>query len=157
MRYIDGMPRYFRIAAAVAFALLAAAMIGLWVRSYWQADSIVGPIGSARYVGIGPREGTLYFSFAALDEVVPRLETWHMRSVTLPVTGYWPEKTHLGFAILRGPGLYKLGLPFWLLVPSSLGLGALLGFKRWRFGLHTLLIATTAIAAILGLVFYRGP
>lgn len=150
------MARYLRLAAAVAFALLTCALLGLWVRSYWRSDSVVGPIGSARYVGVGPREGSLYFSFAALDEVVPRLETWHVRSVTMPTTDVW-EKTYMGFAIRRGPALYMLGLSFWLLAPSSLGLAALFAFKRWRFSLRTLLIATTAMAAILGLVFYRGP
>ncbi len=48
-----------------------------------------------------------------------------------------------------------LYLPHWFVAASSFGLAALFAFKRnWRFTIRTLLIATTLIAAALGLGVY---
>jgi hypothetical protein len=39
------MMRYARYAAAMLFALLAAAFVALWVRSHYRQDSIICPFG----------------------------------------------------------------------------------------------------------------
>jgi hypothetical protein len=52
---------------------------------------------------------------------------------------------------------FRLGgsLPFWIVVPVFLTLAAA-PWIRWRFSLRTLLIATTLIAALLGVFAYAA-
>ena len=59
-----------------------------------------------------------------------------------------------GFALYRSdsPSL-TLRVPHWFLVLAAIGMGAL-SWLRPRFSLRTLLIATTLVAVVLGLIVY---
>jgi hypothetical protein len=144
------MARYLRIAAAVTFALLACAVIGLWVRSYWrlqiletqsglhaaQISSVEGHVAIAR-LGPGTRIGQPYLSVVAGD------------------SADWRREGVLGFANYEDGSITALILPHWFLAASSLALAVLFACKRtWRFTIRTLLIATTLIAGALGLGVY---
>jgi hypothetical protein len=63
------------------------------------------------------------------------------------------DKNILGFYLERTPRLLRLDVPFWFIVLISLALAAAPWLRtRWRFSLRTLLLATTLVAVVLGLV-----
>ena len=137
------MLRYARYAAAVVFALLAVGFVALWVRSYSHFDQAYGPIGSLP-VCLSSDSGAVMLDSS--DEV---FDDWTV--ITFEPIG-WPYPNLLGFTVLEG---YALRVPYWFLSASSLGLAALFAFKRtWRFSLRTILVATTLLAAILGLAVW---
>jgi hypothetical protein len=49
--------------------------------------------------------------------------------------------------------VYRLRLPYWCLILISVAFAAV-PWIHWRFSLRTLLIATTLIAVVLGLIVY---
>jgi hypothetical protein len=90
---------------------------------------------------------------------VPEAKEWNVRSYALagpPPIESWSYETYLGFGIARHVfGDVELFLPHWFLMLVSAWLATVFAFKRtWRFTIRTLLIATTLIAAALGLGVY---
>jgi hypothetical protein len=146
MRYA----RHARYAAAALFALLAAIFVALWVRSFEHLDRWNASLGDERgiylasyhgVIGCGCRERKHYESNKWLERGVWR------RGLTGLRTGL------LAFHVERGHAHRGVTFPHWFLAASCLGIAALLAFKRtWRFSLRTILVATTVLAALLGLV-----
>jgi hypothetical protein len=67
--------------------------------------------------------------------------------------GLWHN---LGFAAFTYPmGVKKVAVPFWFVTLVAV-VGGLIPWIRWskRFSLRTLLIATTLVAVVLGLIGY---
>jgi hypothetical protein len=58
------------------------------------------------------------------------------------------------FKLDRSGGKLAIQVPHWLLVVTS-GLMAAMPWLPWRFSLRTLLIATTLVAVVLGLIVWR--
>jgi len=114
-------------------------LILLWVRSYFRLD-ILRPWGHDLQV----------FSGEMLID-----ETWIPSSSTS--SSHWNEDTcesvDLTETVLTPAGT-GITIPFWLPTVMLLSLAtiAALPWIRWRFSLRTLLIATTFLAAILGLI-----
>jgi hypothetical protein len=158
-RYIAGMTRYLRIAAAGFFALLTLALIGLWVRSYSRCDLIHSPSIGLNSFTVASNYGV--FSFGADSHDLPNASTqWDFltgpRRPPLKLVlsnGRSPGLlTRLGFIFLHNSALTMLSVPYWFLIASSCALAAVLGLKRpWRFTVRGLLIATTLLAVALGL------
>ena len=64
-------------------------------------------------------------------------------------------RSYFGFAVLSKPDVYQIYLPSWLVAAGILGLATVPWYTRknfYRFSLRTLLIATTLIAVVLGLI-----
>jgi hypothetical protein len=150
------MSRYLRIAAAVVLATLGVAFMALWVRSYWWLDGASGPIGRRHVLGIEHRRGFVVGTLTHRRHF-PTANEWsriclhHTTAIfkadPLPPRGFYVE-------VLPYDG-YDFSLPYWFLVASSFALAALFAFKRhWRFTVRGLLLATSVIAAMLGLVVY---
>jgi hypothetical protein len=146
------MARYLRFAAAGFFALLTLAVIGLWVRSYYRGDSVAGPFRDTHMIGIGSHYGTT----AWMSRSQKRLpDKWMVRHFAAR-----PEeaakRTQEGFLARLGFGVkHYLMLPHWFLAALSFGLAALAWPRQfWRFTIRTLLLATTLLAGVLGLVVY---
>jgi hypothetical protein len=149
------MTRYLQIAAAVTFALLAWAFIGLWVRSYYLGDTAEGLIANWR-TGFHSTRGVVIFGVVNGDKY-PLPDDWSVNSFPIAQDLRWKKRTTLGFAIDRhvSDGWWYLYLPHWFLAASSFTLAALFAFKRtWRFTTRGLLIATTLLAVALGLGVY---
>ena len=156
-RYIDGMARYLRIAAAVFLALLAVGLIGLWVRSYSSLDTVSGPIGDKR--------GLTFFSSLGVISVIA-LESdkrsspssWSSATTQVDSSRFRWSRLQEGWFGLSGKvanGHVTVGLPHWFLATCSFGIAVGFVLKRpWRFTTRGLLIATAVVAAILGLVVY---
>jgi hypothetical protein len=146
------MLRYARYAVAVVFALLAVGFVALWVRSYYWPDGYASTLLNSRGLGALSSQGVLFLSLTKGDGefgtawAISEAESESRRSVT-------------GFRFYRkATSTYHdavASLPHWFLVASSLALAALFAIKRtWRFSLRTILVATTLLAAILGLAVW---
>jgi hypothetical protein len=113
-------------------------VIALWARSYWRYDHLFFP-GPRR---IASMNGWLTFdeNFIVNGSIPASEDEWgvvKLRSIS-------------GNVVPSGVGRY---FPHWLLA-VIMGLLAGVPWLRWRFSLRTLLIATTFIAAVLGLIVY---
>jgi hypothetical protein len=139
-----------RIAWSVVCGVVALLLCVLWVRSYWRWDEIGVPLGANGY---------------SLTSAVGRLGLYGERP-DVPVTSWWYFHTEVDAPFLDNP--HRSGVPrslslsnlelrsiaaaphlsliFLLVVVSTLP------WLRPRFSLRTLLIATTLIAVVLGII-----
>jgi hypothetical protein len=155
MRY-----RKLRIAWSVVWGVVAVLVIVLWVRSYWRADTAVVVVSRSSVIGFGSGLGSLA---ATLSVRVPGYfnQTWYIISGANGGSGdfqsqYLPgNRKVLGFGITQQPSFTSIYAPCWSFVFVA---GALcsLPWIRWskRFSLRTLLIATTLVAVVLGLIVW---
>ena len=142
------MARRLRTAASVFFAVLTMALCVLWVRSYWRVDYI-------RYTGssvttIGYRQGRLCFARVKLLHHAGWYHGWEADS--LPIT--IPRNPYSQFHWSLGPQFANARIPFWLpILLCWLPITAQwMPRPSYRFSLRTMLIATTLLAVVLGLV-----
>jgi uncharacterized membrane protein YraQ (UPF0718 family) len=76
---------------------------------------------------------------------------------TGPVGSFGKSPTILGFN--RRHMSYYVAFPYWVPTLICIGLATapfLIGHQSFRFSLRTLLIATTVVAVVLGLVVWRN-
>jgi hypothetical protein len=173
--------RKLRIAWSVAWGIAAVLLIALWVRSYWWVDGVTyRPQSNARYYLVSgsqalrleiipdrnpqplARERANRASELRDPIVVPDMPTAERRSdwQTIKVRAIRdPERqatSFLGFRLTCPPTIPLPVCPHWFAV-TLLGLLATAPWVRnfnYRFSLRTLLIATTLVAAGLGLIVY---
>jgi hypothetical protein len=162
------MVRYGRYAVAALFALLAVALVALWVRSYWWMDyrmrEVRGPFG----VQVHSQQGQLRFFIIkykplpvninapeAFDDLF--LETFALPEGPHRIPAQWPARREVlwEFQWTHYPDGERFVLPHWFPAVSSLGLAAIFAFKRtWRYSLRAIIVATTLTAGLLGLAVY---
>jgi hypothetical protein len=148
--------QYLRI-AVTAFSLTACVLlIALWVRSYSRMDWLAYR-SSNIFVRLACTGGSGRFYWTRTDpmslQALPRPELgWIIKSYPAPVgqrkNGAWP------FQWIWQRNAVTISLPMWLvtvLFAICATVPWLRYFKR-RFGLRTLLIATTLVAVALGIV-----
>ena len=148
--------RKLRIAWSVAWGVVAVLLIVLWVRSYWRWDEVGGRTGI--------HTAFVFFSWQARIEWY----TWPMDDPLPFSIGTYTDADHLNFA---NPHKH-LGIPNWLdfsyinngrefvlaaphcFVALIAAMISVAPWIRWskRFRLHTLLIAMTLVAVILGAI-----
>jgi hypothetical protein len=147
--------RKLRIAWSVGWGIVAVLLVALWMRSF--KEFIVGyngpKLGSV-VIGVGCTPGVL--SFGVTDSGVN--QPWSVRrideesykglfgSTTLPWSRLW------GTFSINGDGLI---VPYWFASFFALAMSTIpwIRFSN-RFSLRTLLIATTLIAFMLGLIVW---
>jgi hypothetical protein len=138
--------------ASIACLVLCVALMGLWVRSYYSTDMAHGPfLGSLASFSIVSTQGEL--GIAAF--ISPGPDRFDGQS------GYVDDRffacprynTPWGFGARTASGNPIVVFPFWFLVLTIVALAAAFRIK-WsrRFGLRTMLIATTLIAVALGMI-----
>jgi hypothetical protein len=142
--------RKLRIAWSVVCGIACVLVIVLWVRSYWWLDLAIGKHGSLHSLegcilcGLGedPTRQQVFIFSQNLNEMHQAGSIIHSGA------------TH-GFLLRREPKSLRIGLPHWLLAFASVCLAAA-PWIRWKlsFSLRTLLIGTTTVAVVLGLVVY---
>jgi hypothetical protein len=149
--------RKLRIAWSVVCGVACLLMIVLWIGSYGENHR------SFRVANIGWRseQGVLmwYSPFALIDDGTHMNR--YVRDDTFlesqpPVTLEW-NVSFLGLNFF-GPGsVWILEVPYWLTVLPTVVLAAAPWFPWSKgFSLRTLLIATTLVAVVLGLVVYTS-
>ena len=149
--------RKLRIAWSVAWGIIAVLLCVLWVRSYWWQEHFVRINSSNRYLTLGHCYGAMYLRAGDPKpsdlRAYPIRDKWYTyRSEAMP---HRAEKFFLKPKAQSGPqpGLRGIHLPHWVLVILCC---AVSGFP-WlstRFSLRTLLIATTLVAVVLGLIVW---
>jgi hypothetical protein len=148
--------RTLRIAWSVTWGLVAVLLVALWMRSYWWCDNVIGPLGATRSFFVWSDRGRFGIG------VVPQ------RLRSLANGGPWASgHAWLGDLSPRDYGFTPwlpswatenyVAVPTWSLV-LLIGAIAAATWMHWsmRFRLRTLLIATTVVAALLGLIVYAA-
>ena len=162
--------RKLRIAWSVVWGSAVVLLIALWVRSFWQLDSFSYEAGIVNIGGESLRgcmvlhrldgqnsDRAGYFTMpvarAFLDFDIPGTYFW-FRFTKVPI-----EPTSLTSGAEIRPLGRRTGatilVPMWFPLFVAVGFAATPWF-RWpkKFSLRTLLIATTLVAVVLGLIVY---
>jgi hypothetical protein len=153
------MRKNLRIAATMLCLVACALLVTLWVRSYFARDMLRGVV----------RSQAVYFTslrgkFAIGIDVWPhapfgwtnesKSDKSNMRAVFPTVTGKRPLSI-IGFRWLFTPRLIIVVVPHWFILLITAACAAIPWIKL-QFGLRTLLIAMTLVAAFLGLIAISG-
>jgi hypothetical protein len=127
--------RKLRIAWSVLCGFACLLLIALWARSYWWADIV-----AHKNLGIMSNRGMFYFG----QDDSAATAGWFISSEP-------SEPNDIGWNS-DPPGQFFVCAPHWLLALTSVAIGAASWIRR--FSLRTLLIATTLVAVMLGLIVY---
>jgi hypothetical protein len=142
--------RKLRIAWSVVWGLAAALLIVLWVRSYsWFDLYSVRPLGGHEFQ-IDQSAGKIRILISSILDAsqpvgfrsFPLTDDLIDNDQTTPVFGTWRERS---IRVIHGP--------HWFAVMLSCAF-AMLPWACSRFSLRTLLIATTLVAVVLGLIVW---
>jgi hypothetical protein len=150
--------RKLRIAWSVVCGIACVLLIVLWVRSArdtldlfeWQYDA------SIHIASLHGRMEVFINMGKTKSPYTPRGFNYTSRQDKFD----WFQHTgfaEYGFEFVRGgvPGAYFLILPHWLLAAFA-GFLLAAAWIRWHFTLRTLLIATTLVAIVLGLIVWAA-
>ena len=138
--------RGLRIAWSVAWGILCVLLVVLWVRSYWWKDYVGTPFGWF----VGSSRGIVVAGTSSLPLHVTT-QDWDFKSVAVdPSAAPWASGV-LGFDHRQEVGLLNFFyVPYWFFILIAGVFTAIPWTPSNRFSLRTLLIATTAIAILLG-------
>jgi hypothetical protein len=131
--------RYLRIAFSAACLIACVLLIVLWVRSYWWRD-MAAPVMTSRIPSV--LNGKLVYNDVRARPSGyppdPFVNCYLPQGVTFSYNGFTinPTGTVIAAWVLIGP-VVAIGVLPWI---------------RWRYSLRALLIATTLVALVLGLV-----
>ncbi len=147
--------RKLRIAWSVACGIACLLLIILWVRSYSYIDSFHFNIPGWPY---GVRVNSIQGGSGIVIRDYSYASSGFMASYSTP-TSRFNYQDHYGQRLDDGwfhlLGNKEVLVPYWFVVMSSGALAAA-PWVRWskRFNLRTLLIATTLVAMVLGLIVW---
>ena len=138
------MLKYLRIAVTVLSLTACVLLIALWVRSYRWSDGIT--VGGR--IVVASREGRLLINESLVAERPLDLLASPLRIRIATDYGliFWSIRSDTA-----SPAGVGTAIPDWLFVAFTATLAALPWVKR-RFSLRTLLIATTLVAVVLGII-----
>jgi hypothetical protein len=147
--------RKLRIAWSVAWGIVAALLVTLWVRSYWKIDFLTTPIPNATQITSG--RGAITVAHPIVAKPTWMLITVSIAEVAAEVAARGRKlqvPSRIGLIPFQIKPMYMAFSHLYLLF--TIGLMAVLPWLRRpeRFSLRTLLIAMTVIAAGLGLLVY---
>ena len=139
-----------RIAWSVLWGVVAVLLCVLWVRSYWKMDTLHIPVHRSQ-IFFGSFRG--YFQ-AHYDGFERDDRDWKLRS--FKSTSYPDFHRGSDFGARGNPTFVHAMGPDWilLLVVATFTAIPWVGHLKWRFSLRTLLIATTLVAVVLGVVVW---
>jgi hypothetical protein len=144
--------RYLRIAFSATCLTACVLLIVLWVRSYWLVDLSELQLPKGRISSITSTPGHLTLSWnqpTILPSGTYAIADYRTKSMAAAPWAlfYFAE----GFRFDR----YECRVPYWFAV-LIMGPLAATPWLRWRFSLRTLLVATTLVAVVLGVIVYTG-
>lgn len=145
------MLRYTRIAFSVVCGLVCVLLVVLWVRTHFAIDNISGPLASSTGFGITSRHDGVGLVINSGYRSQWRIVKYPPNEDFSSAVDY---ETVLGFVQYQTMANgFRIRVPYWSLILLSAISGGL-PWLSYRFSLRTLLIATTVIAAVLGLVVW---
>jgi hypothetical protein len=145
--------RKLRIAFSATCLIACVLLIALWVRSYWGRTS--------KQIFANPTDG---YYIHSLDGSVAfeKEDRLYLSYALYPLYIGWDNlhiATHTGIKIWRESNgkIHAVSISYWLINSAVIVLAAA-PWIRWskRFSLRTLLIATTLVAVVLGLIVWLG-
>lgn len=148
-----------RIVLSVFCGVLCLLLVGLWVRSYWTGYVIEGCHGG-NFTYLETGRGTIYY-----ERAYPLALQQKWKVFQLPDEDFEKQSTRLETWRYKrlGPGVSwcvvdvvtNIAISIWLPTLLSLVLACFPWFP-WsnRFSLCTLMIFTTFVSLVLGLIFY---
>ena len=139
--------RGLRIAWSVWWGILCVLLIGLWVRSYWWCDSYTYVTDSYRVIRPVSACGDVTMGYRLLNSEDS------LGLLSTSVGDGWTKSSFRRFYLYTYEDHVWMTIPYWAFAAFAVGLGGV-PWLPWKYSLRTLLIATTAIAVILGLVVY---
>ena len=155
--------KWLRITFSAACLVACVLFIALWVRSYWWRDMAFArnpDIGSTYAASL---QGKLRIGFYREHRNSPAdFSRWGMNAAPAEEMALSLERSPmpkrqcaLGFELVNYWNPLAFAIPYWFLVPLS-GAIAAAPWIRWsnRFSLRALLIGTTLVAVVLGLVVW---
>jgi hypothetical protein len=158
--------RKLRIALSAMCGVVCALLIVLWVRSYAVIDNFVYRL-DVKGIAFGSYGGDLHFGSLASWRSLPwDAEDGRLRIQHWPIDRQKPNPmeqvrqshmTLLGFGMIGDSTEFAVFIPYWFLCGVSGACAALLWpIKSRQFKLQTLLIATTLIAVLLGIIAWAA-
>lgn len=155
--------RKLRIAFPAACSVVCLLLIGLWVRSFSHLDRLDAPMNRilpSTTIAVASVRGLLMLGVQQKLVAVqsdPRI-SWRLNSSPIEQI----ELSHLqdgfiGFKVIHDKRETGVQLPYWSAVAMAF-VCSVIPWYRWkhRFSLRTLLITTTLIAILLGLIIYNN-
>ena len=150
--------RKLRIAFSTTCLIACVLLIALWVRSYWWLNLIKGPLTPSKTLVLTSSNGFFAVGTLSSTAYIWKVDRWsqedlllQMKAAGIPANAKSWVYQLTYFRLLNG------GLESSYLYPTSvMGIAtAALGWPiAWRFSLRTLLIATTLVAVVLGLIVW---
>src|SRR6476660_3466826 len=149
--------RKLRIAWSLFWGLACVLLIVLWVRSYRIWDRCYWP-GKTTGVQLNSDAGHVVLC------VGPHVPSSHIVSFfaesrpTFDESKTFYKDVVLGFFFSRTQSDWRLDVPYWFIVLLSMLLPVTPWLRQfnWRFSTRTLLIATTLVAVVLGLIVWTA-
>jgi len=141
--------RYFRIAWTAFCGMVAVLVVVLWVRSYTCLDEYWFSIPFNRGLGFISASGFGSISIESRPNPEMFLNGYHKEDIKIS-KGLMP-RSHLGVYLVRDRDVSAIGVRFWLFL---LFVGSFALAPWLRFGLRTLMLTTSTIAILLGLIVW---
>ncbi|MGD9635171.1 MAG: hypothetical protein AB7G28_18850 [Pirellulales bacterium] len=159
---------WIRVGVSVFFALLTVALCVLWVRSYWTLDVLIRDAPEEQQVTSSLGKIRLSWRKQVLPGTLRTKWSWETypqktlasKSFVASQTSYpgFPAYPRSIFPqLVRSIKLSFVSIPYWTLTLLTLVLSVGPAFstvRHIRFSLRTLLIITTLVAVVLGLVVW---
>ena len=146
--------RKLRIAWTAICGIACLLLIVLWVRSYWRLDMLQVTLVSGNKAILMSCQGAMRLSCRSAILVSGSQPMWNLTShPTTEVIIAKPDSV-FGFQAKRTAGGYSMTAPHWfpILLAAPLAIAPWIRQRARRFSLRTLLVATTLVAVVLGLV-----
>jgi hypothetical protein len=125
-------------------------LVLLWVQSYWWLDMLQVPAGNGNKATLFSCQGAQRLSMVrAID---PRVK---LSSEPTSLAVLATPDNAFGFEAKRFGSGFSITTPYWFWTTFVAAVGAV-PWLRWRFSLRTLIITTTFVAGVLGLIVWSA-
>jgi hypothetical protein len=144
------MLHYLRIAVTALSLTASVLLIALWLRSYWWHDTLWIRLTTNRISGMTSVAGSLGIGVGS--NVFPEIADRRFLLIGRATDPFSPKPGWLDFRYIRhSDANMEVRVPHWITVLFATTLAAA-PWLLYRFSLRTLLIATTLVAVVLGIV-----
>lgn len=140
--------RYLRIGFTLVTAAVGLAVLVLWGASYWDYSVVEACVTKAHRYRLYSARGTLTFS---RDQRIFAGFELSNRFTESMATGL--QTNGIKFLRESGGSIYAISIAYWL-ITTLVFAAAAAPWRRWRFGLLTLLAMTTLVALGLALILW---